>query len=89
MVTHLDASRAEVAARRHAAAIRAVARRLSQRQAELEPVRELYKLAAAEKERVCLPRAAASSTSRRPSTAPSGRGLREEQDDDAENAPPP
>ena len=53
MVTHLDASRAEVAAaRRHAggdlAQLRAA---LSQRQAELVAlVRELYKLAAAEKE---------------------------------------
>ena len=95
MVMHLDASRAEVAAaRRHAggdlAQLRAA---LSQRQAELVAlVRELYKLAAAEKESGAVCFAARSRLFNQSAAIYRALGpeaFAEEQDDDAENAPPP
>ena len=95
MVTHLDASRAEVAsARRHVggdlAQLRAA---LSQRQAELVAlVRELYKLAAAEKDSGAVCFAARSRLFNQSAAIYRSLGpeaFAEEQDDDAENAPPP
>ena len=96
MVTHLDASRTEVAsARRHAggdlAQLRAA---LSRRQAELVTlVRELYKLAAAEKDSGAVCFAARSRLFNQSATIYRSLGPEAfaelEQDDDAENAPPP